>query len=78
MTNILFEESFKGAALVPSYTSKRREPIAAKRGRAKGRQKEESQRPPKGGEPSEPAYLAAKNLPTYGPPPGDRQSAVTA
>jgi len=34
-------------------------------GRAKGRRKEESQRPPKGGEPSEPAYLAAKNLPTF-------------
>mmetsp|Transcript_27217 Transcript_27217/g.40644 ORF Transcript_27217/g.40644 Transcript_27217/m.40644 type:complete len:83 (+) Transcript_27217:427-675(+) len=75
MTNILFEESFKGAALVPSYTSKRGEPIAAKgeepkvaeRRRANGRQKEESHQnlPTFAGSGSSPAGIAAKNLPTF-------------
>ena len=46
---------------MPSYTSKRGEPIAAKRGRAKGRQKEESHQ-------NLPTF-AAKNLSTYGPHP---------
>ena len=57
--------SFQGSSPSAELYKQTERANCRQRGRAKGRCKEESQRPPKGGEPSEPAYLAAKNLPTF-------------